>query len=123
MGFKVAEVGIDPMAAVGWDKETLPPFCDVQLGAVAGPLGPSEVYSGLKVEVFLILSWERRGSEPGRKIIRVEAKGDSVVCCTPGRGFSIYGAFFFFWQHVSLGSFSSFFPFRSLIKTEPLEPY
>ena len=84
------------MAAVGWDKETVPPFCDVQLGAVAGAFGPSEVYPALKVEMFLILHWERRGREPGREIIRVEAKGDSVVGCTLGRGLSIYGAFFFF---------------------------
>ena len=119
MGLKGAEVGIGPMAAAGWDKETVPPFCDVQLGAVAGAFGPSEIYPGLRMEVFLILHWERRGGEPGGEIIRV----DSVVGCTPGRGFSIYGAFFLGGgQHVSLGSLS-FFSFRSLIKTQPLELY
>lgn len=42
MGLNRTEVGPGPMAAPDWDKETLPPFCDVQHGAVEGAPGPPE---------------------------------------------------------------------------------
>lgn len=46
MALNCSAEGPGPMAARGWDKETPPPFCDVQHGAVAGALDPSENVPG-----------------------------------------------------------------------------